>query len=233
MTLNSKMYQHFITGTDTDVGKSVVSFLLLKAMIKRGLAPVYLKPLQTGCESPNAPEADAFAISERLKNAEKTIQCKTLYCLPEPKAPWFAALNADKKIDTDQLLSKIDRLKKGSNALVVEGAGGLMVPITENFLMIDLLPHLKLPVILVARDSLGTINHTLLSISSLKAQGISNIKVVLTATSSTPTPYKMLAENKRAIEHFGHVPVAGHIGWIKNFEAIPDSIMATIYNILS
>jgi dethiobiotin synthetase len=228
MTLDPKIPHLFVTGTDTNIGKSVVSFLLLKAMIEKGHAPIYLKPLQTGCDFPNDPKADASIISERLNNMRITPKCTTLYCFPQPKAPWFAALNANKSVDPDQLLKEIKTVKKRSDPLVVEGAGGLMVPISTDFLMIDLITCLKFQVILVARDGLGTINHTLLSLAALKTHGVSSVKVILTATSPIPTPKKMVTENRRAIEHFGHVPVVGHIGWIQDFRVIPDHIMRTI-----
>jgi dethiobiotin synthetase len=228
MMLDPRIPRLFVAGTDTNVGKSVVSFLLLMAMVKRGLSPIYLKPIQTGCDFPNDHRADASVISKQLKNFSITSKCTTCCCLSQPKAPWFAALDANKSIDPDQLLRKINAVKKESHPLVVEGAGGLMVPINAGFLMLDLMTGLKLPVILVARDGLGTINHTLLSLAVLKAHGISAVKVVLMATSSRPTPRKMVAENRAAIEHFGHVSVIGHIGWIQDFRAIPDHIIRTI-----
>jgi len=228
MTSDSKISHLFVTGTDTNVGKSVVSFLLLKAMIEKGFSPIYLKPLQTGCDFPNDLKADASIISKRLNNIRITPKCTTLYCFPQPKAPWFAALNVNKSIDPDQLLKKIKTVKKKSDPLVVEGAGGLMVPISADFLMIDLITCLKFPVILVARDGLGTINHTLLSLAALRTCGVSSVKVILMATSPIPTPKKMVSENRQAIEHFGHVSVVGHIGWIQDFRAIPDHIIRTI-----
>jgi dethiobiotin synthetase len=233
MPLNSKQNHLFVTGTDTDVGKSVVSFLILKAMIDAGCHPEYLKPLQTGCNSPKSPEADAFVIAQRMGDtAPVDPDRSTLYCLPQPKAPWLAAIDAGKKINPDQLILKINDLKKGPNPLIIEGAGGLMVPINKDFLMIDLMACLEIPVVLVARDGLGTINHTLLSLNALKTRGIEIAGVVLTAASHPPTPKEMVAENKLAIERFGRVNVAGHIDRIEDFNAVPYRVEATIKKLL-
>lgn len=233
MPLNPEPNHLFVTGTDTDVGKSVVSFLILKALIDTGCRPEYLKPLQTGCSSPTDPEADAFVIAQRIGGGDWVDPDRsTLFCLPQPKAPWLAAIDAGEKIHPDQLILKINELKKRPNPLVVEGAGGLMVPITSDFLMIDLMACLEIPVVLVARDGLGTINHTLLSVNALKARGIEIAGVVLAAASQSPTPKEMVAENKLAIERFGGVKVAGHIDRIVNFDAVPGRVEAVIKKLL-
>ncbi len=220
----------FITGTDTDVGKSVVSYLILKAMQDAGRPPLYLKPFQTGCISPDDPASDAAFIAGYFKNV--TPNESTLCCLPQAKAPWLAALDAGRRIETAPLIEKLRTLRRGSRPLVIEGAGGIMVPITRNFLMLDLMACLDIPVILVARDSLGTINHTLLSVAALKGRGIPIHAVVLTAQSQEPTPPEMVAQNKAAIEHFGRVPVAGSIEWLKDFGKIPPQVEATIHHLL-
>ena len=234
MTSESNVLRLFITGTDTDVGKSVVAFLILRAMLSQGHRPTYLKPLQTGCTCSTDPEADARVIATHFyRQGDVTPNYHTLYYLPQPKAPWFAARDAKQKIVKAQLIEKINFFKNHPNPLVIEGAGGLMVPITANFLMIDLMAHLNLPVILVAQDGLGTINHTLLSLAALKRQGISKIIVLLTATSPKPTPPQMIVENRLAIEHFGHVAVAGHVDWMNDFKAVPDNTTALIQKILA
>jgi dethiobiotin synthetase len=234
MTLESNLLRLFITGTDTDVGKSVVAFLILKTILTQGDTPIYLKPLQTGCAGAHDSKADAVVIAKHLDyHGDVTPKYHTLYCLPQPKAPWFAARDAKQKIIKSQLIEKINIFKNQAHPLVIEGAGGLMVPISADFLMIDLMAHLNLPVVLVARDGLGTINHTLLSLAALKRQGISKIIVLLTATSPKPTSTQMIMENKLAIELFGQVAVAGHIGWINDFKAIPDNTMALIQKILA
>ncbi len=221
----------FVTGTDTDVGKSVVSYLLLKAIQAAGHNPLYLKPLQTGCVSPEDPSADAAFIASQIKTIDPIES--TLCCLPQAKAPWLAAVDAGRHIDTDQLIERLTALRRGARQLVIEGAGGIMVPITRNFLMLDLMARLDIPVILVARDSLGTINHTLLSVAVLKGRGIPIRGVVLTAQSPEATPPEMVAQNRMAIEHFARVPVAGTVEWLENFKRVSPQTENTIHNLLA
>jgi malonyl-CoA O-methyltransferase len=97
---------------------------------------------------------------------------------------------------------------------VVEGAGGVLVPLNDTHLMIDLIAHLKLPVLLVARSTLGTINHSLLSIEALRSRGIALAGVVLNGPEH--------AENRAAIEHFGKVPVVAQLPQLTDIEALRD-----------
>ncbi|MGD9209632.1 MAG: dethiobiotin synthase, partial [Desulfobacteraceae bacterium] len=206
MPYHNSLKHYFVTGTDTDVGKSVVSALLLQAMKNAGKEPFYLKPLQTGCRGPYDPESDAAVIAARLGNNIVIDPAEsTLYCLPQPKAPWLAGINANQNIEPDQLFDRINTVRNKKSALVIEGAGGLMVPITADFLMLDLMARLAMPVVLVARDNLGTINHTLLSIAALIDRNIPIQGVLLTASAQNPTSPEMVEENKMAIEHFGGV----------------------------
>lgn len=233
MPLHKLPKQLFVTGTDTDVGKSVAALLILKALQQAGGQPVYLKPLQTGCINPHAPGSDAAFIDAHWgKDTAMDPVRSTLYCFRQPKAPWLAALNSDQAIEPDELIKAINRFRETSPALVIEGAGGLMVPITRTFLMIDLMARLKIPSVLVARDGLGTINHTLLSIAALRSRNIALQGIVLMASGQNSTPPEMIAENKMAIEHFANVPVAGHVDWIEDFANVPASAEITIQNLL-
>ncbi len=233
MNSNNPVPHFFVTGTDTDVGKSVIAFLLLKALADSGYQPLYLKPLQTGCDTPHSPEADAAVIAKRLGDTVALDpEESTLFCLPTPKAPWLAAKDAGRTLAPKQLLFKINAFRQKARPLVIEGAGGLMVPITENFLMIDLMAALAIPVVLVARDGLGTINHTLLAVAALKARDIPILGIVLTAGPGQPTAREIVVENMMAITHFSGIPVAGHIDRIEEFGAVPESAANTMAELL-
>lgn len=146
------MQGFFVTGTDTDVGKTVVS-----AWLVARLEACYWKPVQAG----NHPETDS-AIVRRLTGAPPARILPEAYVLPEPIAPHEAARRAGVAIDMAKLVPPpCDR------PLVVEGAGGLMVPLTDTAYVIDLAAELHLPIILVTRSTLGTINHTLLDRKSV------------------------------------------------------------------
>ncbi|WP_353861475.1 dethiobiotin synthase [Azospirillum formosense] len=179
----------FVTGTDTGVGKTLVS-----AVLARAWGAAYWKPLQTGLkdEAGDTPTVAALAAlpPERVHTPA--------YALAEPLSPHAAAELEGVAIDPDALaLPDTDR------PLVVEGAGGLLVPVTEDVFIIDLIARFGLPVVLVARSTLGTINHTLLSLEALRARGLAVAGVVL---NGPPNP-----GNRAAIERFGKVRVLAEI----------------------
>ncbi|AZY53165.1 dethiobiotin synthase [Bordetella avium] len=179
----------FVTGTDTGVGKTLVSALLTRAW-----QADYWKPLQTGLAEESGDSATVAALArlppERLH--------APAYALQAPLAPWAAASLENTCIDATRLT-----LPETAAPLVVEGAGGLYVPIDERSLIIDLIDNLGLPVVLAARSGLGTINHTLLSLEALRARKLPVLGVIMSGPPSD--------DNRRAIEHFGRIPVLAQI----------------------
>ncbi len=158
----------FVTGTDTDVGKTVVSSLLSLAFSKK-ISTSYFKPIQTG--SP----LDSVRVEELT--SEKIKIKKSTYSFEPPIAPHRAAALKEERIEMNKILS--DFLSFTDGLMIVEGAGGLMVPINEQEQMIDLIQQMDIPVILVASTRLGTINHTLLSVQALKNKGLSCLGLVI------------------------------------------------------
>ncbi len=182
------MQGFFVTGTDTDVGKTVVAAWLLAR-----LDAWYWKPVQAG----RVPETDAETV-RRLAEVGADRILPEAYVLDEPIAPHEAARRAGITIDMAKLVPpRTDRL------LVVEGAGGLLVPLTDEAYVIDLAMELHLPVILVARATLGTINHTLLSLEALRRRGLPIAGIVV---NGPETPH-----NRAAIERYGRVRVIAEI----------------------
>lgn len=186
------MQGFFVAGTDTDVGKTIVSAWLLSH-----LDAYYWKPVQAGAD----PETDAATVRRLAELSSDRILPET-YLLSQPMAPHEAARREGVSIDMAKLMQPpTDRL------LVVEGAGGLMVPLTEDAYVIDLADELQLPVILVARSTLGTINHTLLSLEALRRRGMPVAGVVI---NGPETPH-----NRAAIERYGQVEVIAEIPWLE------------------
>ena len=180
----------FITGTDTGIGKTVVSALLCAA-----LDAIYWKPIQTGTRE----GTDRNAVI-RLAEIPANRTIPENYRFAPPVSPHLAARLAGTRIE----LRKIKMPQIAANeALIVEGAGGALVPINRTQLMTDLMRHLPLPVLLVARTSLGTINHTLLSLGALRSAGLSVRGVVKVG--------KPHSENRKAIEHYGEIEVVGAV----------------------
>ncbi len=180
----------FVTGTDTGVGKTVLSALLVAA-----LDGTYWKPVQTGAiEGTDRDSVRLWAAcpEERL--------LPELYCFDPPVSPHLAAREAGVRIalDTFELPAP-----PGDRLCIVEGAGGAMTPLNEKDLMLDLMRRLGLPVVVAARTSLGTINHTVLTLAALRNARLDVRGVVLIGAENV--------ENRHAIEHYGRVRIIGHI----------------------
>ncbi len=177
----------FITGSDTNLGKTLAcAWLMLHTPVR------YWKPVQAGLE-----DTDEDAI-RALTGAGDERFVKTVYALPEPLSPHEAARRAGVKIELNAFA-----LPDDTAPLIVEGAGGLLVPLNERALVIDLIEKLGLPAILVCRTTLGTINHSLLSLEALRVRNIPVAGVIL---SGPDVPH-----NRAAIENYGKVRVIGHI----------------------
>lgn len=160
----------FITGTNTGVGKTLVSALLLSAAITADLPIRYFKPIQTGQDS------DCDTVCSLTAADESTI-IQPLYAFREPLSPNRAAALAGKAIEPQTIIDFWQQQHHGF--FIIEGAGGLMVPLHEKFLMRDLVQQLNIPLLIVATTALGTINHTLLTIEAAHAKGIPIKAVVL------------------------------------------------------
>lgn len=166
------MKKYFVTGIGTDVGKTIISAILVEA-----LKADYFKPIQCG----DLHDSDTLKVRSFVSNSTSIFHPES-YALKEPASPHYSAELENVTID----LSKI-RLPETQNNLIVEGAGGLMVPINQKELIIDLIQELDIEVILVSRNYLGSINHTLLSIEALKKRGIKLKGIIFNDTPNAPT----------------------------------------------
>lgn len=182
---------YFITGTDTGVGKTLFSTILA---LKLGYR--YWKPIQSGLDSPT----DSEWVAERIG---KSLIIPEVYRLTQPLSPHAAAALENKEIACNHILSQTP-----TDSTIIEGCGGLLVPINSSTLIIDLIPKLNSALILVARSGLGTINHTLLSLSILQQRQIHTAGVVLMGP--------LNPSNRAAIEHFGKTPVIGEVPFLEN-----------------
>ncbi len=180
----------FVTGTDTGIGKTIIcSWLCLHTNY------AYFKPIQTGTMS----DVD----SKTVKRLSNTKIHDEVYALREPVSPHLAAKLSGACIDMNKI-----RLPQEPN-LIVEGAGGVMVPLNDQNLMVDLMRHFSIPVILVARSTLGTINHTLMSIEVLRLRDINPLGVILKGEQNE--------NNKKAIEYFGKTDV---LAWVPHIPQV-------------
>ena len=173
MSSHNNIFKFIICGTDTDIGKTLISSFFVK-----GLNSFYWKPIQSGIEL----QTDSQTV-EKLAQVSKEKIIKEAYVFTKPLSPHWAAEIDQKTINFDKL-----RLPKVQDSLIVETAGGLMVPITRNFLQIDQIKQWDLPVILVCKSSLGTLNHTLLSIEALKRRNIEIFGLVVNGEKHLDNP---------------------------------------------
>jgi dethiobiotin synthetase len=170
----------FVTGTDTGVGKTYVSAGIARALKLRGVDVGVMKPAETGCRirAGRLMPRDALILmkSARVKDPLSLVNP---YRLRKPLAPSVAAAREGKKIDPDKILKAFHALRKRHEFMIVEGAGGIMVPLCGQYTYLDLARTMGLPVLIVARPGLGTINHTLLSIAALKGRNIAIAGIVI------------------------------------------------------
>lgn len=193
------MTAFFITGTDTDAGKTHVSRALLMAARTRGLRVAGYKPIESGCPEADMPGLDAQSLGEAGGHAPITT-----YRFGPAISPHLAAARAGVEIDMERIVDQARKLDADHDIVLVEGAGGLLVPISETESMADLATRLALPMIIVAADRLGSMNHSLLTLEAARHRGLDVAALVL---SETRLGSGRGLENAAAIRAHGHVNV--------------------------
>ena len=164
-----------VTGTDTGVGKTVIAAALVKALCAKGVRVIGFKPVQTGYQEGQPSDADLLAAA----SSEHTPLSTPLLQLNEPLAPAVAADRAGTPISALDIESRIGRLRRCGYSLVVEGAGGVMVPLVWGYTVLDLAERLAFETVVVGRAGLGTLNHVTMTVAMLRARNIPIRAVVL------------------------------------------------------
>lgn len=181
--MNARGY--FVTGTDTGVGKTVVACALARGLARRGLDVGAMKPIETGVGA--AGPLDALALRDAAGAGDPLADvCPQRFALAA--APTVAAAAEGREVDLDAVRGAWSRLAARHAWLVVEGAGGLLVPAAKGACMADLARELGLPLVVVARGGLGTINHTLLTLEAASARGLPVAGVVISHAGGAPSP---------------------------------------------
>ena len=196
MRSHKNIFKFIICGTDTDIGKTLISSFFV-----RGLDSFYWKPIQSGIES----QTDSQTV-EKLAQLSKEKIIKEAYVFTKPLSPHWAAEIDQKIINFDDL-----RLPKVQGPLIIETAGGLMVPITRKFLQIDQIKQWNLPVILVCKSSLGTLNLSLLSIEALKRRNIEILGLVVNGEKHL--------DNPKTLVDFSGIPLIAEFPYIKKMDS--------------
>jgi len=181
-------YGVFVTGTDTGVGKTFVAAAIAAVFNERGYNPGVMKPVATGCRrvAGELVSADTLCLLD-ASGATDPVGLVSPFSYEPPVAPTVAAAMADRPIRLDAITDAFERLARQHDVIVVEGIGGIMVPLGDRVTVVDMARDLGLPLIIVARPSLGTINHTLLTVHAAQTAGLDVAAVVLNRYPTDPT----------------------------------------------
>ncbi|MFQ5850778.1 MAG: dethiobiotin synthase [Candidatus Binatia bacterium] len=208
----------FITGTDTGVGKTLVACGLASAMRSLGYKVGVMKPVETGCaEKDGKPfPQDAHYLKEAA-GCEEPLERICPYRLQDPLAPSMAAAREKTKIDVSVLTKIYHEISSAHDITFVEGAGGLLVPLLPSYTYADLARLLKLPLVVVAANRLGVINHLLLTLEHASCRGLPVLGYILNQLESAPS---LAADtNAQALVALTSIPCLGEIPFIEGLEA--------------
>ncbi|NQT87883.1 dethiobiotin synthase [bacterium] len=202
----------FITGTDTDVGKTYAAAGLLRRLRERDVDAVPMKPVQTGAVGGGVPDLDACLAAAGLAPDEAERSLMAPFCYEPACSPHLAGRMAGEYPSIPRIVECARGLETLHECVLAEGAGGVLAPLDEALTMLDLMCALDYPVLLVARAGLGTINHTLLSLRALRDAGVRVLGVVFNeATPPEPESAFIRADNPRIIAALGDVTVFGTV----------------------
>lgn len=191
----------FITGTDTGVGKTYVTRLILEGLRSEGLDAVGYKPVACGDRE------DAMILSAASGGVDQD-QVNPIY-LNTPVAPYVACMLENRSIDPADLLAGFRNLSSKHAKVIVEGVGGWEVPITENYCVSDLALDLNLPVVLVAGNRLGALNHIILTVNAIRAKGLVCAGIIMNQLEDEMDT--AMITNKGVVESLTGVPLLDHL----------------------
>lgn len=192
----------FVTGTGTDVGKTVVAAVLARTLAASGATVAVFKPAVTGLEDPGEPDHELL---RRAAGSDQSDEEIAPYRYKPSASPHLAAAMAGEEIDPARLCAAAADVAADADELVCEGVGGLLVPLTPGYTVRDLALDLGLPIVVAASPGLGTINHTLLTLEAARSAGLMVAMVALTPWPDAPTAVE--ASNLEAIAALGEVRV--------------------------
>jgi dethiobiotin synthetase len=203
----------FVTGTDTGVGKTMVSCALAAAFARRGMKVSPMKPCETG-------DGDDAARLITASGRVFSLSDVSPYRFSLPASPEVAAAHAHATVELGRIRAAFNRLTRDAEVALVEGAGGLLVPLAPALNMADLAHALELPVLIVARPSLGTVNHTLLTVEAARRRGLRVVGVVFSRASEVAGPDE--PTNPAAIVKHGEVEFLGTLP--QQVDALPGAL---------
>jgi dethiobiotin synthetase len=192
----------FVTGTGTEVGKTVVAAAICRTLAAEGKRVAVFKPAVTGLDE--GVETD-HALLRRASGSHQSNEEIAPYRYGPPASPHLAAALSGEEIDPERLRRAAAAAAEEADTIVCEGVGGLLVPLSPTYLVRDLAADLAYPLVIVAAPGLGTINHTLLTLEAARAAGLEVVAIVLTPWLEEPTEIER--SNKETIAALSNVPV--------------------------
>ena len=214
----------FVTGTDTSVGKTYVCARLLGFLKIKGIQAGYQKWVATGTDA-GLPEDLALCLSAAgFSPSPELAEQQVPFCFKFPASPHFAAEMEDRAVEPEVIIEKYTTLAAIYKYLIVEGVGGIMVPLRRDLLLADLLARLLPRTLVVARSGLGTLNHTLLTLEALRSRKIPVLGVVF-SDAEEQEGERLVQDNMQTIEEIGQVRVFGRLLRQQNDEKAGSSFM--------
>ena len=208
----------FVTGTDTGVGKTIMAGALLKAMIFLGAKPCAMKPLESGCGK----EGDVLVpydgmFLKQMAHVDEPLHLITPCCFENPLAPLAASEEEMTDADLMAVRKTYTKLSQKYDSIVVEGIGGIMVPIRKDYFVSNLAAEFELPLVVVTRPGLGTINHTMLTVHYALREGLKVAGVIINYSRS---PEHSMAEktNPVVLAKICPVPIIGIFPYLKTVD---------------
>lgn len=192
----------FVTGTGTEVGKTVVAAVAARTLAAEGKTVAVFKPCVTGLEEDGETDPELLRRASGSSQSEEQI---APYRYGPPVSPHLGAALAGEEIEPERLLAAAQAAAEGADAIVCEGVGGLLVPLTDDYLIRDLAVALGYPLVVAASPTLGTISHTLLTLAAARDAGLEVAAVVLTPWPDEPTEIER--SNRETVARLGEIPV--------------------------
>ena len=217
------MKSYFISGTDTDVGKTFVTAGIALALKKMGINVGVMKPFAAGTPKKNGYKSNDVQLLAKASQVNEPEELLNPYFFPIPASPFTASKNLGIKVDVKIVMNSFKLLSSLYDVLLVEGIGGIMTPILEDYFVIDLIKNMNLETIIVTSSRIGTINHTIMTNEMCQRYGIKIRGLIINNLESNGYPAQEL---KRDLEVLTQKPVICSIPFIKDFnlEKISDII---------
>ena len=213
----------FVTGTDTGVGKTIVCAHLAKYILEKGYSVITQKWVETGCRNRFSRDVETHLkiMGKNKLSIRNYLSDVSPYTFKEASSPHLASKMENKKINADKIKNSFRLLTRKFDFVIVEGIGGCLVPFDKSNFVINIVKDLNLPVVVVAHNKLGAINHTLLTLEALSARGINILGVLF---NNSPQAQKMIIkDNPRIIKTLSKQEIFGCLPWVDKHDKFYES----------